>query len=75
MRCEFCNKKFSSKFALDRHQKTSKKCSNFRLTNQIDMQEFKCNCGKGFGRKDNFARHQRSCVIINKVEIIYPFTK
>ena len=59
MECEYCQKTFTSKVSLNKHQKTAKYCLNKR-SNIIEDIECKY-CSKKFARQDNLVRHQRNC--------------
>lgn len=57
--CEYCNASFLSKRALINHQKTAKYCLDIQTDTFI--QEFKCECGSEFTRKDSLKRHEKTC--------------
>jgi hypothetical protein len=63
--CEFCDKTFTTKGNLVKHQKSAKYCIEIRLKkgeNIDEIKEFKCNyCDKKFTDKNNVTKHQMNC--------------
>ena len=66
--CEFCGKTFSTKYNLNTHIKTAKKCISTRKASEIQIQLHSCNfCSKGFTRQDYLQSHIKTCP--KKVEL------
>ena len=58
MDCEFCGKSFYSKYTLQTHQKTAKKCVRLNP----EQTEFKCEfCSKTLNSKQRFDEHFKIC--------------
>jgi hypothetical protein len=74
--CCYCNKSFTNKYNMLKHQKTTKKCINLQkiLNNEI-TDEYLCKyCNYNTLRKENIDRHTLSCFekhkeVIEKYEI------
>jgi hypothetical protein len=65
MNCEFCNKNFTTKGILLRHQQTTKYC--LKLQGEIKEKEFICRgCNKRLSTKNRLATHQEICEQIPK---------
>lgn len=63
--CEFCNKQYSSKGNLSKHQKTTKKC--LILRDEPVKDSYKCEyCNFISTRKDTFSSHQKTCKKMKK---------
>ena len=68
--CNFCGKKFYSKYTLQTHQRTAKKC--IRLDK--DQPDFKCEfCSKELNSKHRFDEHKNNCkerkdILIDKLQ-------
>ena len=70
-KCEYCNKTYSSKGALNKHQKTAKYCLQIQkdlnvIKDEIKVITYHCiYCDKHLTSKENLNNHQRIC--INKI--------
>ena len=61
MECNFCNKTFTSKSALNNHQKTAKYCLKIQGVSKI-INEFICEyCNKEFMTKQHLLNHHNIC--------------
>lgn len=57
LKCEYCNKSFSTKSNLNTHKKTSKSCMN-----NIEKLEYKCEyCNKNFSNNNGLVYHLNIC--------------
>ena len=67
MNCEFCDKTFSTKGNLTKHQKSAKHCIKIQKEkgNVLnDIKEFKCcYCNKTFTDKNNVTKHEFNCQV------------
>jgi hypothetical protein len=60
MKCEYCNKKLSSKYTLKKHQETAKYC--LKIQNKDRKINFECEyCDKSFSQKVQLQKHSLSC--------------
>lgn len=67
MECQYCKKIFTTKSSLNQHQTKAKYCLEIQGKNNDN---FKCRCGKTFGRKHHLVNHQEICQIINTPELL-----
>jgi len=58
LECEFCQKEFTTKSNLNRHQRQAKYCLKLQ---GVNGEEFICSCGKHFAWSTNLKRHQEVC--------------
>ena len=61
--CDYCQKNFTTKSSLNRHQSRATYC---RQARGLEPKEFICICNKRFTRNDNLRTHQTICSIFNK---------
>ena len=65
--CQFCNKKFSTKYTLATHQKTSRKC--LETQNKVDIIYHECEyCDYKSTNKWNLGKHTETCNKKEKTE-------
>ena len=71
--CEFCNKTFSTKGNLIKHQQSTKYCMKIQKEKGKNVQEpkkYKCSfCDKKFYEKSNFTKHELVCTEKSNKEI------
>ncbi len=76
--CENCKKTFKTKYTLNTHRKTSKKCLKLQNVNNEELLIYKCTyCEKSFGTKQNFDNHENICrnkLIYEKEQLIKEVT-
>jgi len=64
--CEYCNKRFNTKYSLNKHKKTAKYCFNQRKNNNIECNDictFDCTfCLKSFTSNENLQNHLLVCL-------------
>jgi hypothetical protein len=69
--CEYCSKEFSSKSALNIHQKTAKYCLQLQEKSIEEIETFICNfCSKEFTLKSTLLKHIERCKNNNKKQTI-----
>ena len=72
MECEFCNKTFNDKSALNKHKKQAKYCLNIQKVKPEVV--YKCSkCEKNFTAKSSYERHEPTCkdnptILKNEIE-------
>jgi len=60
--CQYCNKEYSNKSNLTKHQTTTKKCLNIQKSMKINTNNFLCQyCDKEFVGKDSMIKHENIC--------------
>jgi hypothetical protein len=71
-KCQYCEKTFTDKSNVTRHEKNSVRCINARglKSATTSASKFACDCGYSISRKDAFIRHQSGCVCVKMVAII-----
>lgn len=77
LRCEYCEKTFSTKSSLKKHQTTTKKCLEIqiKINKKINFINFKCEyCNKNFTSKQTKDKHYSICIKKNKNNIDYEST-
>ena len=64
-RCSYCGATFTAKQNLNRHQRTVKSCLAIQKEQGVVTAEeqFSCQCGETFNRRDEFNRHKVKCSI------------
>lgn len=70
IKCDYCDKFFSTKSNLTNHQKTAKYC--LEKQKKIVVKQYKCNCYKIFTTKINLERHKQIC---NVFQILLPYNE
>jgi uncharacterized Zn-finger protein len=61
LNCQYCNKKYSTKPHLTRHQKTAKKC--IIIQDVLAVNTFSCKgCSLSFTRENILTTHYKTCI-------------
>lgn len=64
--CQYCNRTFSNKYNLLRHQRTAKFCV---ASKENTIEKFECeHCGSEFNRSDRLTRHYKTCAVTSEPE-------
>lgn len=61
--CEYCNKSFSKRFNLHKHQTTSKYCQEIQKVALAKKEDLTCQfCNRECSRSDSLHRHYTTCI-------------
>ena len=64
--CEYCQKIFTLKSSLTRHQRGARYCLQGR---GLETEKISCECGRQFTRRDNLRVHKETCSRINATQV------
>jgi hypothetical protein len=76
--CPYCNKRFSDKYNINRHIKSSARCIKARGIIKIPVDgpvNFSCPCGYFTTRKDNLSTHQTACACPKMVRTLNSYKR